>query len=283
MKKIILFLLLLAANAFQLRAQAAQQDFEDETKSNNWGFTSNIPFYSLNNDTDIWVQKAGANGRIPSAFSGTTYLAGRDLDNDYSQSVAGTASPEHILNFDPVYIGGSVAEVSFRVHYVGIDKADYIYYQLAYNNGSGWSSYDYMEDVFKTTQNGNFNSAGWVEYKHTVPTGYNFVRMRLVVYQNGNEYLGFDDFEVKTQTLATEKNAIEGFTFGPNPAQGALKLKANAILDKASVFNILGKEIMNVKGGSREMNIDLSNFSSGIYLIKVEAGDTSQTIKVVNM
>lgn len=282
MKKITLLLLLLAANAFHLRAQAAKQDFEDETKSNNWGFSSNIPFYSLNNDTDMWAQK-GVNGRIPSAYSGTTFLAGRDLDNDYSQSVTGAASPEHILNFDPVYIGGAEAEVSFRVHYVGIDKGDYIYYQLAYNNGGGWSSYDYMEDVFKTTQNGNFNSAGWVEYKHTVPSGYYFVRMRLVVYQNGNEYLGFDDFQVKTQTLATNKNSIDGFTFGPNPTQGIVKLKANAILDKASVFNILGKEIMNVKGSSREINIDLSEYASGIYLIKVEAGNASQTVKVVNM
>jgi len=283
MKKTTLLTLMFVTGSMYLGAQAAKQDFENEVKNNTWNYTTNIPFYSLNNDTDIWNQKAGANGRIPSAYSGTTYLAGRDLDNPYSQSVTGSASPEHILNFNPVNIGGLEAEISFRVHYVGIDQFDYIYYQLAYNNGTDWTTYDYMEDVFRTTQNGNFNSAGWEEFKHVVPAGYNFVRMRLVIYQNGNEYLGFDDFEVRTQTLSNGKNTIEGFTFGPNPTNGTLRLKANTNLDQATIYNLLGKELMSVKGSSREMKLDFSNFSSGIYLIKVQSGDASQTVKVINI
>ncbi len=203
MKKTTLLSLLLIASAFYLNAQSVIQDFDNNGKSN-WDYSTNIPFYSLNNGTDVW-EKRGENVRIPSAYSGTTFLAGRDLDNPYTESLTGQASPEHILYFDPVYIGGLEADITFRAHYVGIDKNDYIYYQVAYNNGSGWTSYDYMEDVFKTTQNGNFNSIGWEEFKHTVPTGYNFVRMRLVVYQNGNAYLGFDDFEVQTKTLSNDK------------------------------------------------------------------------------
>jgi hypothetical protein len=280
MKKTTLLTLLLTTSAFYLRAQSVVQDFDNNGKSN-WNYTTNIPFYSLNNGTDIWAKK-GENARIPAAYSGTTFLAGRDLDNPYSESVTGIASPEHILNFDPVYIGGLKAEISFRVHYVGIDKGDYIYYQVAYNNGTGWSSYDYMENIFKTTQNGNFNSQGWEEFKHTVPSGYNFVRMRLVVYQNGNEYLGFDDFQVKTQTLSTDKNVIDGFTFGPNPTKGALRLKANVILDRATIYNILGKELISVNGSSKEMNLDLTHFSSGIYLVRVKSGETIQTIRVIN-
>ena len=281
MKKTTLFSLLLIVATFYLSAQTVLQDFDNNGKSN-WNYSTNIPFYSNNNDTDIWGQR-GNNGRITSAYSGTTFLAGRDLDNPYSESVSGTASPEHILYFDPVYIGGSVAEISFRVHYVGINKGDYIYYQVAYNNGAGWSSYNYMEDIFRTTQNGNFNSSGWEEFKHTVPAGNNFIRMRLVIYQNGNAYLGFDDFQVNMQTLSTDKNLIDGFTFAPNPTNGALKLKANVILEKATIYNILGKQLMSVNSNSKEINLDLSNFSSGIYLVKVESGESEQTIRVVNL
>ena len=281
MKKTTLFLLLLIANAFYLDAQTVVQDFDNNGKSN-WDYTTNIPFYSMNNGTDVW-EKRGENSRIPSAYSGTTFLAGRDLDNPYTESLTGEASPEHILYFDPVNIGGLEAEISFRVHYVGIDKNDYMYYQVAYNNGSGWTSYDYMEDVFKTTQNGNFNSRGWEEFKHTVPSGYNFVRMRLVIYQNGNAYLGFDDFQVLTQTLSNDKNSIEGFTYGPNPTRGELRLKAKVILEKATIYNILGKQIMSVNGSSKEMNLNLSDFSSGIYLVKVQSGETTQTFRIVNM
>lgn len=281
MKKTTLFLLLLIASAFYLDAQTVIQDFDNNGKSN-WDYTTNIPFYSMNNGTDVW-EKRGENSRIPSAYSGTTFLAGRDLDNPHTESLTGEASPEHILYFDPVNIGGLKAEISFRVHYVGIDKNDYIYYQVAYNNASGWTSYDYMEDVFKTNQNGNFNSTGWEEFKHTVPSGYNFVRMRLVVYQNGNAYLGFDDFEVQTQTLSNDKNSIDGFTYGPNPTRGELRLKAKVILEKATIYNILGKQIMSVNGSSKEMNINLSDFSSGIYLVKVQSGETTQTFRIVNM
>lgn len=281
MKKTTLLALLLTASAFFLGAQTVIQDFDNNGKSN-WDYTTNIPFYSENNGTDVW-EKRGDNVRIPSAYSGTTFLAGRDLDNPHTESLTGVASPEHILYFDPVNIGGLEAEISFRAHYVGIDKNDYIYYQIAYNNGSGWTSYDYMEDVFKTNQNGNFNSTGWEEFKHTVPSGYNFVRMRLVVYQNGNAYLGFDDFEVKTQTLSNDKNSIDGFTYGPNPTKGELRLKAKVILEKATIYNILGKQIMSVNGSSKEMNLNLSNFSSGIYLVKVQSGETTQTIRIVNL
>jgi len=281
MKKTTVLSILLLISSFYLNAQSVIQDFENNGKSN-WDYTTNIPFYSFNNDTDIW-QKRGENNRIPSAYSGTTFLAGRDLDNPNSESIAGATSPEHMLYFDPVYLGGAQAEISFRAQYVGIDKSDYMYYQVAYNNNAGWTTYDYMEDIFRTTQNGNFNSTGWQEFKHTVPAGYNFVRMRLVVYQNGNEYLGFDDFQIKMQALSNDKNIIDGFTFGPNPTKGALRLKANTILDRATIYNILGKELISVKGNSKELKLDLSQYSSGIYLIKVQSGETTQTIRVVNM
>lgn len=281
MKKSTILSIFLFISSFYLSAQSVLQDFENNGKSN-WDYTTNIPFYSFNNDTDLW-QKRGNNSRIPSAYSGTTFLAGRDLDNPHSESIVGAASPEHILYFDPVYIGGAQAEISFRVQYVGIDKGDYMYYQVAYNNNAGWTSYDYMGDIFRTTQNGNFNSTGWEEFRHIVPSGYNFVRMRLVVYQNGNEYLGFDDFQIEMQALSNDKNIIDGFTFGPNPTKGALKLKANTILDRATIYNILGKELINVNGNSKEMSLDLSQFSRGIYLVRVQSGETTQTIRIVNM
>jgi hypothetical protein len=281
MKNTILTLLLLVIYSYNLSGQVSRQGFDNEFKDN-WSYTSNIPFYSLNNDSDIWVQKTNSNGRIPGPYSGSTYLAGRDLDNAFSESYAGVPSPEHILTFDPIYIGGLKAEISFKVYYFGIDKGDYIYYQVSYNNGTDWATYDYMQDVFRTSQQGNFNTREWEEFKHVVPAGKEFVRMRLVIYQNGNEYLGFDDFQVITQTLSNDKNLINGFEFGPNPTHGELRLKANVILDRASVYDILGKNVMNSKGDSKEMTLDLSNLPNGLYVVKVESGEISQTLKVIH-
>jgi hypothetical protein len=105
--------------------------------------------------------------------------------------------------------------------------------------------------------------------------------MRLVIYQNGNGYLGFDNFELKTNTLSTSNNVIEGFSFGLNPTQGVLRLRAKGILDKATVYDVLGKEIFMQKGNSTKMVLNLSHLSQGVYFTKVESNGIIQVIRVI--
>ncbi|WP_223550075.1 MULTISPECIES: T9SS type A sorting domain-containing protein [Aestuariivivens] len=273
-------LLFLLISVFFISAQQAKQGFENKSEDN-WTYTSNIPFYSNNNNTDFWMNQPGSNGRIPGPFAGSSYLAGRDLDNPYAEQVTGLSSPEHILTFTPINVNGLPAEVSFRVHYVGLNKTDYIYYELRYDNANDWNHSDYKEDVFRTTKTGNFNSTGWEEINYEVPSGYSYVRMRLVVYQNGNEYLGFDNFELKTATLSNKYNLIDGFSFGPNPTSDIVNFKANATLDEVIVFNVLGKEIIRKKSNSNTITVDLSTVPSGIYLAQVKSGDIAQTLKLI--
>ena len=280
MYKTTLILIFLALNTFVLKAQDAFKGFED-TEQDNWSFTSNIPFYNQNSDTDLWTEYSQANGRIDNAYAGSTYLAGRDLDNPYTESVTGQSSPEHILTFDPFDINGLGAEFTFKLYYVFLDKFDYIYFELNYDNGTSWTSPDAHIDVFRTTQGGKFSLSDWKKISFDVPTGIEYVRMRLVIYQNGNGYLGFDNFELKTNTLSTSNNAIEGFSFGPNPTQGVLRLRAKVILDKATVYDVLGKEIFTQKGNSTKMVLNLSHLPQGVYFAKVESNGIIQVVRVI--
>lgn len=273
-------MVLLTLNAPALRAQDAFRGFEGSSQDN-WNFTSNIPFYNQNSDTDLWTDYSQANGRIDEAYAGSTYLAGRDLDNPYTEEITGESSPEHILTFDAFAINGLGAEFTFKLYYVFLDKFDYIYYELSYDNGTSWSSPDEHIDVFSTTQGGKFSLSDWKKISFDVPSGIEYVRMRLVIYQNGNGYLGFDNFEIKTNTLSTSSNLIEGFSFGPNPTQGILRLKAKVILDKATVYDVLGKEIYVQKGYSTEMVLDISHLPKGVYFTRVESNSIIQTIKVI--
>jgi hypothetical protein len=59
-------------------------------------------------------------------------------------------------------------------------------------------------------------------------------------------------------------------------------LKANVILESATVYNILGKELINVNGGSKEIELNLAQYSSGIYLVRVKSRQSTQTIRVIN-
>ena len=281
MKKTTITLLLFFVSLVCLNAQVSKQGFESGIEKNSWQFSSNIPFYSENNNTDLWRNQSGANDRINGPFSGSSFLAARDLDNDYSEQYTGLTSPEHILTFDSVTLSGLEAEISLRLQYIGLDKADYIYFELIYDNNTNWSTPDYSQDIFRTSQNGNFNSTGWKEIKYSIPTGKNSVSMRLVIYQNGNEYLGFDEFKLVTSTLSSSKNLIDGFSFGPNPTNGVIKLKANVVLDRISIYNVLGKEIISKKINNRESIVDLSRFSTGIYIARAESGEKSQTFKII--
>lgn len=254
----------------------------EESPQDNWNYSTNIPFYALNpGNSDLWSDYSEANGRIENAFAGSTYLAGRDLDNPYSEAYTGEASPEHILTFDPIDIGGISADFTFWLNYVNLKKKDYIYFEVAYNNGSSWDSPDEHIEVFRTTQKGKFSLSGWEEIRFDLPTGVEYVRVRLVIYQNGNGYIGLDNFEIKTNTLSTSNNLIEGFSFSPNPTQGILRLKAKVILDKATVYDVLGKEIYVQKGNSTEMVLDISHLPKGVYFTRVESNGIILTIKVI--
>ena len=255
--------------------------FEDSPKDN-WPYTTNIPFYALNSgDSDLWSDYSQANGRVEGSFMGASYLAGRDLDNPYSEAYTGLESPEHILDFAPFDLGGSSAEFTFRLNYVSLDRRDYIYYEINYDNGTSWSSADEHVDVYLTTQPGPHDSFGWEEVRFDVPSGHEYVRVRLVIYQNGNGYLGLDNFELKMPTLSTSNNKIDGFTFGPNPTNGILTMSAKVVLDEVTIFDVLGKEVIKQKGDSREMKLNLKQLANGVYLARVESEGITQTVRIV--
>lgn len=281
MNKASITILLLFVNWVYLNAQDTSQAFDGEPDVDIWEFSTNIPFYSENNSTDLWNIQSSAVGRIPGPFSEPGFLAGRDLDNSFSEQYTTSESPEHILTFDTVALNGLEAELNFKIYYFGLDNGDYIYFELLYNDNENWSLPDYRQDVFLTTQNGNFFTTEWEEISYTIPSGKNNVKMRLVIYQNGNEYLGFDDFKLTTNALSSNDSLIEGFSFGPNPTRGNLKLRANENLDNISIYDVLGKELINVDVNTKEKSLDLSSFSSGIYIAKVISGEKAQTFKII--
>lgn len=274
---ILLFLSLATLN---LIGQNALQGFEG-TIDDNWNYTTNIPFYNLNGNTDLWVTYSDLNGRIDGAYKGLNYFAGRDLDNPYSEGYTGQPSPEHILTFETLTLNGAPSEISLRLNYIFLDSSDYIFYELMFDNGTSWNSPDVHVDVFKTNQSGKFSTNDWIELTEQIPPGNSHVRFRIGIYQNGNSYIGLDSFQLLSFPLSINNNTIEGFTFGPNPTNGILKLKANVILDKATLYDISGKKILTQNSASNKLELDISHLSSGIYITEVESQGLSQTIKVV--
>ena len=86
-----------------------------------------------------------------------------------------------------------------------------------------------------------------------------------------------NDFNLEPcQTLSTEYINLETLAFYPNPTKNVVNL--NKQMDKIEVYTILGSKITNIYN-SKE--IDLSNYSSGVFLIKAFFEGKSITKRII--
>jgi len=67
----------------------------------------------------------------------------------------------------------------------------------------------------------------------------------------------------------------------PNPSKDIFTIRANRTVTNIVVFDILGKEIIGIKPLTTKVNIDLTNQSNGIYLVKVFSATESKTQRIL--
>ena len=85
----------------------------------------------------------------------------------------------------------------------------------------------------------------------------------------------------KEATANVENNELLGFSMYPNPASNRLNISAKETIKNAQIFNILGKNVMNINVNATKASIDVSNLTSGIYLIKYNVNGTAGTAKFI--
>lgn len=72
-----------------------------------------------------------------------------------------------------------------------------------------------------------------------------------------------------------------GIAIYPNPVSGNLNITADESISQVWIFDISGKLLQSVKSDSPMLSIDFSDFSKGIYLLKVETGHRTATQKII--
>lgn len=102
-------------------------------------------------------------------------------------------------------------------------------------------------------------------------TGYNV---------NFNRSTGTWTFTVTT--LSNDTFAAKNFSVYPNPSTNVWNLSSNnVVIDSVQIYDALGKQVYNKNIASNESQIDATNFAKGIYIAKINGGNTSETIKLV--
>lgn len=86
---------------------------------------------------------------------------------------------------------------------------------------------------------------------------------------------------VKSSTLGTNNLVIKNFTYYPNPVKNVLTISNTSIIDEVTLTSIKGEILLTKQINSLHSEIDLSNFSKGIYFMKVKSENREKTVKII--
>lgn len=91
------------------------------------------------------------------------------------------------------------------------------------------------------------------------------------------------DFEVISETLTINEvvSNTPDIRLFPNPTSTYATIKTNSIIDKIDVYTLTGKLVYRDKVGYPDIILDVTNFSSGTYLVNVWIGNYMKVKKFV--
>ena len=105
----------------------------------------------------------------------------------------------------------------------------------------------------------------------------------LCVFAFAQEVSGQIDNIESSTSLSGIQNQNEEFTIVPNPAKNKLNItlpNKNEDL-KLEVFDVLGKQVYKGLITQLESSINVSNWKSGVYLVRVSNDKTTQTKRFI--
>lgn len=147
-----------------------------------------------------------------------------------------------------------------------------------------------------TTANVTLLSAGtitipsninWVQYTYNVPSSFDGQAVYFSINCVSDDQFGFavDDFKVTTTAVASAQSFFtNNFSIYPNPANNVLNLsvKNGLTVNEISVVDINGRTVKTINNSfDSEMEINVSDLTSGVYMLNVKTEEGVATSKFV--
>ena len=81
--------------------------------------------------------------------------------------------------------------------------------------------------------------------------------------------------------IGTPENAIEGFSFYPNPSNDIVKLQSMSNIESVILYNMLGQPIIENQINAPSFEMNVSGLSVGTYLMKVVIDGQTATYRMI--
>ena len=92
---------------------------------------------------------------------------------------------------------------------------------------------------------------------------------------------GITDITIDASVLGVDENILEDFSFYPNPTNNVVNLKAQAAIEKATVFNMLGQRVIEMSNNANTMELNVSSLATGTYIMKITGNGEVGTYKLI--
>lgn len=84
-----------------------------------------------------------------------------------------------------------------------------------------------------------------------------------------------------TASLSNSDFSFSKLKVFPNPANDYVFIENNEVITKIEIATISGQILHSVKNDNNKLKLNFSNYSNGVYFIKVFSNDSSKTIKII--
>jgi hypothetical protein len=149
-----------------------------------------------------------------------------------------------------------------------------------YNGGCLIDQMTYTVSNFPMTANTNlFESVASTSYGQ-IPINNSF--------WGTNLYAFTDSTQCNSSNIITGINSMESYSsyssvnINPNPANKNIRISSESYINDIVIFDALGKKVYQISNlNDLYINIDLSNYHTGLYYIKISGGDFSNVRKII--
>lgn len=250
----------------------------------------------VNGGLESWSNSTTADGFTP--VTSGTFSSNNFLTQEITIQHSGSFSAGHTSQTSTqVFANQEIAVTpghSYTISYWVLDNDVLAKSRIwsAWVSGTGAASTDLAADVDilrpNTADSYTTENANWVQVTATLsaPADANRFKFQIRTYRQATGEQGgkiyYDDLSfVDNDALGTKSFGISGLKVYPNPVtNGVLYISSdNASAKQVSVFDVLGKQVVNTTVSNQPLNV--SNLKTGVYIVKITEEGKTATRKLV--